>query len=322
MSVKFVFINDVHLRATTPRARKECDYLEEILSDLEIVFEYCVKNKIKYILCAGDLFDSPNQSSRVIYKLIMLFKKYQGKVTFITILGNHDILNRNSENYSGECSVSILEAANCLVVLYEGDNYDLGDNVHVYGFGSDEDMTDLFIEGNSKSKPDLKTYNIAMVHYPIGGENSTHCAVTVDKCKINPKHWNLVLFGDIHDFVDVGTTDKGLNYICNGAFCKSSISDIGRKKLFSVVEIDPRGKDRLWKQEWVEVPSPSDEDMFDMVKYEERDEKEAKAFKAAISRAGLSKNLSPIERVKKVAEDSDFSEESKNKVMEGIRKYG
>lgn len=310
-------MNDNHIRATKPRARKECDYFEECRSDLEYILNYCVKHRIKYLLCAGDFFDSANQSSRILYGMINTLNSFKDRVELITCLGNHDILNRNSENYVQETALSILEAAGCLTILHEGDYREIAEEVYVYGFGSDEDMTELFISGDKKCKPLHKGLNLALVHYPIGGAKSTHCAVTVDKCKINPKYWDLVMFGDIHDFVEAGTTDKGLNYVSNGSLCKSSIADYGRKKQFSVLSFT----DKEYDHQFVEVPGLSDDDMFDVSKYEERDEKEAKAFKAAIVRAGMSQTIDPVEKVTKIADKSGFSSDAKNKVLEGVKKY-
>src|SRR5690606_17627704 len=63
---------------------------DRILAEMDKVYQYAVKNGIKYVIMPGDLSDSPDMGWDTYSKLFLFFKKYDGIIHSIYIAGNHD----------------------------------------------------------------------------------------------------------------------------------------------------------------------------------------------------------------------------------------
>lgn len=319
MTVKFAYFNDLHIRSTVPKARKECDFLQEGLDDLEYVLKHCKDNKINYALFAGDLFDTYNQTARSLSKVGQLLQKYKDSVEVVACLGNHDIKNRNPDSYLDETSIGILQSFGLITILVNGDCFHIDENVAVYGFGSDDETTEKLLKTNKVNPSKNDRFSIALIHYPIGDENCGFTSMSVENIKTDTDKWDLLLFGDIHDFVTFNTIKTA--YVCsNGGLCKKSLSDLGRDKQFSVFELT---EDRELRHEFIKVPCFSDEIIFNLQQYEDRDATEAKMFTAAMIRTKLRKQVSPLEKVEAIASKGSvkFSTEAKNEVVKRLKEY-
>lgn len=313
---KFAFVNDTHIRTSTPQSRKPCDFLEEVLTDLEFILEYCRKHSIPYLLHAGDLFDSENQTSRAMVKLTKLLATYSD-VQVIMCLGNHDISDRNPKTWQEDTAVGILYAGGFIKVLYNGDDFELSPGVRVYGFGCNDELTEPLLKGDKKTDVNPSEFNIALIHYEVGSLKSKTCSITVDKLKINREMWNLGLFGDIHDFVEYGQLGS-FHYCSNGALCKKTINDVGRDKLFSVFSLDNQNL----THSWVKLPCPPDDVLFSLEKYDEDDFKLAQAIVASLTRAKATATTHPSVVVETVGKNSKFSDEVIQKVVNEVELDG
>lgn len=100
--MKFLFTTDLHLSPNKPIARKEKtreDWINTQIDKMSQTFMYCRENKIKTLLCGGDVFNHHkfNDSIDFSIKLIRLFNNYSD-IDFITLYGNHDLRYHQLEN--------------------------------------------------------------------------------------------------------------------------------------------------------------------------------------------------------------------------------
>src|SRR3990167_11281008 len=92
--MKLLITGDLHLRASNPENRVDASFFETQLDKMEQIFNLASDNGCEYILCPGDVFDSPRPSFDVLEYYIKLFKEYNiennGEIKFLTVWGQHD----------------------------------------------------------------------------------------------------------------------------------------------------------------------------------------------------------------------------------------
>ena len=101
---KFLFVKDLHLRPNNikqPVGRND-KYYEQIESKIKQIRDYAVKNDIKFILCAGDIFDIKARSRYTLDSILYLEKVLKlltnnRDIDLVTIAGNHDMPNSSRE---------------------------------------------------------------------------------------------------------------------------------------------------------------------------------------------------------------------------------
>lgn len=85
---KVLYFSDVHIMGVSPASRID-NFPETILNKLIEVREIGAREGVDAFLCGGDLFDSPNCPTWMVYKLVEIFKTYPAPI--YGIVGNHDI---------------------------------------------------------------------------------------------------------------------------------------------------------------------------------------------------------------------------------------
>ena len=102
--MRIVFIGDIHISDKAPRSRKEDDeqYRQLILDKLNFCYEYCISNKIEYVIILGDVFNSsiniyPPYLTEV-YKVLQKFK--DTGIEVCSIIGNHDMYYQNDSEFT------------------------------------------------------------------------------------------------------------------------------------------------------------------------------------------------------------------------------
>lgn len=91
------FILDLHMDSSTPSSRID-DLQETLLDKMDDIRDKCIKNRVKHIFFAGDIFNRiacTHASVNLLGESFLKFKK--NGIELYTILGNHDIVRNSLE---------------------------------------------------------------------------------------------------------------------------------------------------------------------------------------------------------------------------------
>jgi Calcineurin-like phosphoesterase. len=92
--MKFLFFTDSHIRGNSPVNRKDNfpDTLEMKLSEISDMVR---QEGIDYVLCGGDLFDSPMPAIPVVTRYMNILRRMNAPI--YAVAGNHDMYGHNPE---------------------------------------------------------------------------------------------------------------------------------------------------------------------------------------------------------------------------------
>lgn len=93
---KLLYVGDLHIRGTTPRNRLD-DYPAAVSAKIAEVNRIAVEHGAQAILCAGDIFHTPEVAIGVLLRAMDDFKA--SKVPWYTTAGNHDLYGYNLATY-------------------------------------------------------------------------------------------------------------------------------------------------------------------------------------------------------------------------------
>lgn len=320
--MRYIYITDTHIRTATPRMRTDSDYLQTCLDSLEQVFIYAMENGCRCVLHAGDFFDHPNQTARALVRTVNLLSKYDA-IQVITTLGQHDYLSGNPSTYKTDSALGLLESAGLITVVHKGEVIQDG-NVFIYGFGYDDPECADFLLGNlspaksneklspTKSKGSVALpnpeYHIALCHASVGDGISAFAEKQVSTISVN-SGFDLVLFGDIHDFCGEGTTKTGVPYLATGALAKKFVTDIGRPMLLADIslEVSECGKSIIPSWEFVEIESPPDNFVFAVEQIQKDQSEKARTFAESLAAAKVTRNQDSRTTVRNIGAAAGFS---------------
>jgi hypothetical protein len=279
-------ITDVHLRGSTPRSRLDPDYLFTQLSELEYILSFCDEG---YVLCCGDLFDTPNVSHRVVKRLISLLNEH--RVRLITTVGQHDVYGHNIHGYKDNTALGVMEASGTTIVLHAGTSYTI-DDLEVWGFGFGELETKDFLNG--KVFTDKKA--IALVHATIGDNQMFDCERIQDQ---NIRSMPYSFFGDIHNGFNEHTFPDGSKAVSSGALARASKVDKDRPSKFILLDT------QTFTYTIESIPFQT-EDVFAEDTYTELIIGQSDAFRQALQETIESAKESPKELVSRIGRSLDY----------------
>ena len=91
--MKFLVFSDSHITNKSFKYRKD-NVFQSQMNKFKQIINIIKEEEIDYILSAGDLFDKPDPSFKVVAQFINLFSRLQTTQLF-AIAGNHDLYNQN-----------------------------------------------------------------------------------------------------------------------------------------------------------------------------------------------------------------------------------
>ena len=163
--VKFAHIADVHLGGW-----KQPELQELNLLSFKKVLEICIKEKLDFVLIAGDLFDSAYPPIEILKETFSEFRKLkEAKIPCFTIAGSHDY------SVSGKTFLDVLEHAGFCknVTNYEEkDNFlvlnpTVYGNVAIYGYPGKKSSLEIEDLRRIKINDSPGLFKIFMLHTTI-----------------------------------------------------------------------------------------------------------------------------------------------------------
>lgn len=256
MSLKILFVGDLHARATRPISRLDDDYVSTIMGKIAHVKRLSEDAECDIVIFAGDIVDRPDVPHSVVIRVIREFKKF--KKPLYTICGNHD-----SYGYQGTTISS-----SALGVMFESGAIKRLDalemkGVMIYGLHA-HDKTVWTVPAGNGPKVLVAHKMLTNIAIPNAG-----CFLIDDIFK--QTNADVILSGDIHTphIVELGSK----LFVNPGSLSRMSINDRDRAPQVAevIVESDPDDT----TVELHTIPGRPAEALFDLKNYSHRMASEA-----------------------------------------------
>lgn len=144
--MRFLVCGDWHITDKKPARRLDENYLDTCLGKVEQLLRYAKDNKIKYLLQAGDFFDSHRASDNVLQRTIALLLKYP-EVSVYAIYGQHDQRFHSSE--IDNTPLKVLSSAKVVTIPFDSNGLFIvipeDKPVYVYGASWYEEVPKILV---------------------------------------------------------------------------------------------------------------------------------------------------------------------------------
>ena len=161
--MKILYCTDLHIKGKNPCNRLD-NYYESCLSKLDEIISIANKNKCEFVLCGGDVFDSPNVSNTVIDDFMDRIEASK-KPWYITP-GNHDLIGHNWELSKASALAHIFRRSkkiNKKLMLEDDEIFEYNQSTYIemieYNHNIENNLKENGLITNSKAD-----FKIAVVH--------------------------------------------------------------------------------------------------------------------------------------------------------------
>ncbi len=201
--MKFIHCGDIHLDSKMEAnlsSQKARERKNEILNTFERMVDFAKNEKIKGIIIAGDMFDSPRLLTLTKSRLLNLIKKNK-EIDFLYLAGNHDI-----------SFISQLEEMpeNLKVFGKSWTSFDYCD-VKITGAILNKENSDMLYQSLNLKEDDT---NIVVLHGQIAKYNSAANAEILNLTKLKNKFIDYLALGHIHYYLKEKLDKRGEYCYC------------------------------------------------------------------------------------------------------------
>lgn len=303
--VKFAYITDTHIRPTKPRQRVETNFADVVFGKFEYFLKKCEEEEVEFIIHGGDVFDSPNPSTRTIVRTMDLLRKYA--IPFITTVGQHDCFGTTDVWSYKDSALGILEAQGLVTVLLGGRRFRHPyESLHIQGYGYKEKETEEFLQGTEPLPH--SGFRVCVVHAPVGA-NEDRSWRSIEEFSPNA---NLTFFGDIH--TDLFENVNGC--FLGGPMVRQKQNEMHHQPQFYIFEVE---RTQQWSYKKYEIPVTPIEFAFKIEDIENGRKKAAEGFVAALSRSkGESAAESAEGKLRRIGAELGISEKAVQLAVEAL----
>lgn len=246
--MKIIHCADLHLDSKMQANlnwQKALERNEELIQTFEnMVNNFAVKNQVKIIIIAGDLFDTENSANKISVKRILQSISKNPQITFFYLRGNHDIQNVFSKINNLPENLKFFSSQKW--TLYKSKNICIGGR---------EFQNEISENVYSELNLDEKFFNIIILHGQIIFNTKKQNAPLINLQKLADKNINYLALGHIHSFSEgelskVDKTKSGKNgesfknqkvskWLYSGCLEGRGFDECG-KKGFVLLEVDEK----------------------------------------------------------------------------------
>lgn len=198
--IKFLHIADLHLDSpfiglsTLPQPLFSA-VQESTFQSLERIITVAIKEAVDFVLIAGDIYDSEDQSVRAQARFLKEMKRLEAaNIKVFMIHGNHDFIEKHKEKLALPNNVHVFPEQVEVVTLTTDD----GVNVHIYGFSYNERhirasrVDEYSVQGEAD-------YHIALLHGSEVSSSDEHDVYAPFRVQeISKKGFDYWALGHIH----------------------------------------------------------------------------------------------------------------------------
>jgi len=233
--MKLLLVGDLHLTGRTPISRTD-DFPETQYKKMNQIVD--IAGGDKYILQAGDFFDSYSPSFRVINRYIQLLNS--PSLYCFCVMGQHDLYLWSLTGIE-RTALSILESSNCVDIIRDCYTLDRDHVCKIYGCSWGQEIPKI---------RDANKFNILVIHKNIGDKPLFHGHdLEHPRRFLNKYGFDLILCGDYHFPFEYSNENRLI--INTGTISRKSITEKDIKP--SVVLYDTETR----KHEWIELKHDS-----------------------------------------------------------------
>lgn len=184
MGVKFIHTADLHLGSNLYFSfDQEINYKNKfgnpIINSFKKIVNTALKEKIDFIIIAGDLFDSDERSVKALKVFNLEAEKLKkANIPIYLITGNHDPLN-NNRLFSLNSNVKIFDSENYEIKEYRKNNK-LKARLIGQSYRGNSDSRKMY---SSYHAPDRGVFNIALLHTQLDPNNYNYVPCNKDDLK-------------------------------------------------------------------------------------------------------------------------------------------
>jgi len=132
--MKILIFSDSHIRASTPRCRKD-NFPTALWEKFRQITQIILDRGINAVLMGGDLFDTPNPSISIVNSYLQLFTYW--KIPIYSIVGSHDKFGYNNDTLY-RTGLGTLIASGAVQLLNETQR--IGNNTQIAGVSHSYDL--------------------------------------------------------------------------------------------------------------------------------------------------------------------------------------
>lgn len=238
--MKIIHCADLHLDSKMSANlswQKALERNEELIQTFEnMVNNFAVKNQVKIIIIAGDLFDTENSANKISVKRILQSISKNPQITFFYLRGNHDSQNvfRKIENLPENLKFFNQEKW----TLYKSKNICIGGR---------EFQNEINEKVYSELNLDPEFFNIIILHGQIIFNTNKQNAPLINLQKLADKNINYLALGHIHSFSEgelgenlkISRKHKTSKWVYSGCLEGRGFDECG-KKGFVLLEVDEK----------------------------------------------------------------------------------
>ena len=128
---RFIACGDYHITDKRPKSRTDENYFSSVLKKINLIFDFAIKNNIKFIIQPGDFFDSHKASDflkQTLIKILLAYKKEHG-IQMLVIYGQHD--QRFHSSIIENTPLMVLDRAGAVTIVYKDNPLTFG-NITFY----------------------------------------------------------------------------------------------------------------------------------------------------------------------------------------------
>lgn len=302
---------DLHLTDEKPKSRLDEDFFAHQTALLESAYSHFEDMGVVCVVQPGDVLDKRRVSNRVQFTV----KDILGDASFPTFctLGQHDVRSHNTERYTEDSDVAVLEKFGVLKVLKSGIPDRSIEGLELYGFAWAEDETEQFLNGSfdpPTTRMGNKRTKIAMVHASVGREENYHQVAIAD---LVLRDFDWAVFGDIHQGFDPHQFSSGCVALNVGVLTPMAADEAGYGGVCAVIDTDENTVN------YHRLHNGDLSDLFRVVQGTVAPEDTALDFKERLQRTRLSQSVTDEEIVAKVAQEFEVSAEARTTLLDRMR---
>lgn len=239
--MKLGIFSDIHIH-NYKKFNKENKRLWNCIKALHQVVNECYDKGIRYILFAGDLYNTPKGLPPVVVNVIIeafksIFKDYPD-LKFIAISGNHDQPNNNLLGSVGNTALLHLEDVFNNFILLDYKTYQIKKHkINIVGipyYQYPEDYNNV-LERLADQDCYEDAINILLIHQTPTGISNTNIPADFNPENKIYKKFDMVFCGHIHKHEKL--TD---NVIVVGSPIHRDLSDVGEKKGYLIYDTETK----------------------------------------------------------------------------------
>jgi DNA repair exonuclease SbcCD nuclease subunit len=233
--MKFIHIADLHI-SEYYKYSIDGSRLKELLRNIKLIIMYAIKNKIPFIIIAGDVFDNPNPNERILRKFSALLRYGMDNGVFFKIItGNHDT---DGSVHSLTSLKNIFPKKSCGLNIYSLVPNKISVYSEVIGgikFTYVPYQKDIVSALKYSKKYKSSNKNVLVAHCAINGAftNSGHKMGNTGIDQELLKGYDYVALGDYHTYQNVFE-----NVFYSGSVIKIIWDENKSDKYFNVVDTD------------------------------------------------------------------------------------